>query len=378
MHAYRNGLMLSLIVIIVNGVYIFIGNHLIDEKNRLVQRTQMIIEKTIPGLNFSQELVFNLTELRRIQLRETVFNEDFDRKHYDEKTSVIINKNKLLLEKYSTIVESQNERIALRKLRESWESYLNVSFDAVMLYQHGNKEAGKDALLNHAVAYLIAFEEQNALLLSINNEYISNFSHSLSLKENKSLSISYLLMVANFIFQGILLAALVRLSKLKSQAINDANIDPLTQLSNRRRLLSDWSQGKIPQDAIFIMGDIDHFKIVNDTYGHDAGDFILFEIAKILKRESRKNDVVIRMGGEEFAIVATNSTLQEAYAVAERIRKDIESTHFIYHADTTLHVTISFGLSQIMSSDPSLEEVVTRADKKLYQSKTNGRNRTSY
>lgn len=69
---------------------------------------------------------------------------------------------------------------------------------------------------------------------------------------------------------------------------------------------------------------------------------------------------------------------QEAYAVAERIRKDIESTHFIYHADTTLHVTISFGLSQIMSNDTSLEEVVTRADKKLYQSKTNGRNRTSY
>lgn len=109
--------------------------------------------------------------------------------------------------------------------------------------------------------------------------------------------------------------------------MNDANTDPLTNLFNRRKLLSEWHNKSSFNNKIVILGDIDNFKKVNDHHGHNIGDFILIEVANLLREGCRSSDVVARIGGEEFAIVATKISLEEAYLMVERIRKKLRVLH---------------------------------------------------
>lgn len=125
------------------------------------------------------------------------------------------------------------------------------------------------------------------------------------------------------------------------------------------------------------MLDIDHFKNFNDTYGHLAGDKVLFEIAKTLMSSVRTEDCVGRFGGEEFVILLSECKENCIFDVAERIRKTVEQMEVIEN-DTKLQVTVSIGGCQILGN--SLETpktVIKRIDDALYQSKANGRNRST-
>jgi len=152
--------------------------------------------------------------------------------------------------------------------------------------------------------------------------------------------------------------------------------DPLTNLYNRRYILE-----MVPQkfaEAIrhgfnlsLIMGDIDHFKKINDTYGHLKGDFVLKALAGLLSANIRKEDVVARYGGEEFLIILTHCSQEFAIEKAENIRKEIELLN-----PENIHVTISFGIASIsFCPQCSLEELINFADMALYDAKNNGRNR---
>jgi diguanylate cyclase (GGDEF)-like protein len=158
-----------------------------------------------------------------------------------------------------------------------------------------------------------------------------------------------------------------------------ANSDPLTGLANRRQLhesvaaaLSE-TRGGVPSS--FVAVDIDNFKSYNDVFGHAAGDEVLCTVADILRGAVRKNDLVVRTGGEEFVIVLPGLGADDALAVAERLRKAIES-----HSWPRRQVTASFGVStaagpQVSSSAVTLLE---RADRALYHSKHSGRNNVSH
>ena len=122
------------------------------------------------------------------------------------------------------------------------------------------------------------------------------------------------------------------------------------------------------------MLDIDHFKEFNDTYGHLVGDNILKHISKIITQSKRSIDFVARYGGEEFSVILLETGLDEAIALAERIRKNIESSRTRYN-DHTYSVTISIGIAEYKRQMKNPEELISQADQALYRAKAEGRNR---
>lgn len=154
-------------------------------------------------------------------------------------------------------------------------------------------------------------------------------------------------------------------------------VDPLTQLANRR-YFQERTQELISltvrksEPLSLIMTDIDTFKAVNDTFGHDAGDRVLRGFADLMKSLARKEDLAARFGGEEFIIVLPLTKSRQAYALAERIRKALEKEDFL---ENRHQITASFGVSQLEPGE-NLEECIKRADTALYQAKNAGRNQT--
>jgi len=154
--------------------------------------------------------------------------------------------------------------------------------------------------------------------------------------------------------------------------IKKANIDPLTQTLNRRALMErlqtrDFYNNKYS----LIMIDIDHFKAINDTYGHAVGDSVLKELSQTVKKALRESDILARWGGEEFVVVIKTQELHIAESIAENIRRHINERSFT----TVENVTASLGVSTQKSLNQSFEDVLENADKALYQAKELGRNR---
>ncbi len=174
--------------------------------------------------------------------------------------------------------------------------------------------------------------------------------------------------------------------------------DNLTQLRNRRallefmsmeaeqvlrtwRLTSDPAHPKTATSLGILMLDIDHFKAVNDTYGHAAGDAVLKQIAAILTETARKPDMVVRWGGEEFVVVARDTDRKPPSRLAERIRERVEQHAFSLPSGQTIPITCSIGYSvfpfdEKYSALLSWEQIISVADSGMYFAKTHGRNRS--
>jgi two-component system, cell cycle response regulator len=164
-------------------------------------------------------------------------------------------------------------------------------------------------------------------------------------------------------------------------SIEMAITDPLTGLNNRRYMESHLAtlveqataRGK-PLTVLVL--DIDYFKAINDTHGHDAGDDVLREFALRVKKSIRGIDLACRYGGEEFVIVMPETDMAVAAMVAERLRRRIASEAFsISQATRSVEVTISVGLAALSAPNDTAANVLKRADKALYRAKRDGRNR---
>lgn len=163
------------------------------------------------------------------------------------------------------------------------------------------------------------------------------------------------------------------------QILSDlANRDPLTGLLNRRAFLT-ISNNYLEQannnltELCALMIDIDFFKKVNDQYGHDTGDEALKWVANKIKSQLREGDLIARIGGEEFAVLLTNTSLQKGQALSERIRVAINSETFI-HQQHEIKLSISVGIITHKSGSNNINELLAQADKGLYKAKSNGRN----
>lgn len=167
-------------------------------------------------------------------------------------------------------------------------------------------------------------------------------------------------------------------ARASRRLLHDAQTDPLTQLPNRRfgedSLAEEWGLAmRAGTPMACIMLDIDHFKAINDRYGHELGDLVLRQLADILRETCRKNDVVFRYGGEEFCVICPAARRQDALALAERILAAVRG--FVFGLSRPVHLTISAGVAcrTGMAADASAEMLVAQADAALYEAKARGR-----
>jgi len=168
------------------------------------------------------------------------------------------------------------------------------------------------------------------------------------------------------------------LEQMKNDFEKLATTDTLTQINNRYSLMnllsSEISRShRYSSPLSIIMYDIDFFKKVNDTYGHDIGDTVLVSLSNIVKKNLRDIDIVGRYGGEEFLVVLPNTKIDDAKFFANRIRKEVE----FYSFDTIGSITISLGLAELKKGE-TIDEVFKRVDELMYVSKNNGRNQVSF
>ena len=155
-----------------------------------------------------------------------------------------------------------------------------------------------------------------------------------------------------------------------------ATTDELTGALNRRSIL-EHLQSLLDDPGIqtcVLMADIDFFKRVNDTYGHAAGDRVLKTFVDTMRGHLRKGDLLGRLGGEEFVVALGNADLQDAQALAERLRVAVAESGCPFDADTTITVTASFGLA-LYDGQETVTQLLIRADEALYRAKNLGRNR---
>ena len=174
----------------------------------------------------------------------------------------------------------------------------------------------------------------------------------------------------------VVLNDVTTLEKQRKELEKASLTDPLTEIGNRRyfniKLDNEIIRSKRYSAPLsVIMLDIDHFKKVNDTYGHDVGDMVLKEVVNVVKNDLRQADIFCRVGGEEFIIILPETLVSHSYQISEKIRKLVES----HLKESIPKVTISLGVAQLLDED-NKDSLLIRVDKALYEAKESGRNRS--
>jgi diguanylate cyclase (GGDEF)-like protein len=171
----------------------------------------------------------------------------------------------------------------------------------------------------------------------------------------------------------------IDLEEAKREAESMAETDVLTGGGNRRFFFSRGESAlemikRLGYPLTLVMVDIDHFKKINDSYGHAAGDRVIKYVADLTQKRLRATDIFGRIGGEEFAFLLMGSGLEEALKLSELLRKEIEAA-VVESPQGAISFTASFGVTTVIPQDSDLDASLHRADEALYQAKHNGRNR---
>ena len=202
---------------------------------------------------------------------------------------------------------------------------------------------------------------------------ILNIIHTVYALKIDFTTVSFVIPTLAGLLFGVLLAHIKILSATLAEM---AFTDSLTHIYNRLHFahfldIEIDKTKRYGSTFSIIFFDLDHFKVVNDKYGHLVGDKVLEKITGIVSSANRSADIFARYGGEEFIILAPETDLSGALIHAERLRRDIEK----YEFKTVGHITSSFGVTEFIPSSDTLETLLDRADKALYQAKKYGRNR---
>jgi diguanylate cyclase len=262
------------------------------------------------------------------------------------------------------------DRYLQNNLKENQYSYQSgIDLDNAV------KEQVKD--IGHTVSSINNIEEMEEAVQSHLNKILSHINSHRSEEDERVLRVEQ----QNQQLSEQLKQLEGESSKLRQQVIDSQNkalIDPLTQLPNRlaydERLVQEFARWKRYNSTLLIMvWDIDFFKKVNDSYGHQAGDKVLKVVAGLLQKNLRETDFIARYGGEEFVGLMPETSLAGGYKIAEKIRSSVENLEFHYQG-SQVKITISCGISLFIENDTTAA-AFQRADKALYQAKDEGRNR---
>jgi diguanylate cyclase (GGDEF)-like protein len=207
------------------------------------------------------------------------------------------------------------------------------------------------------------------------NVFLPQVSHQFGLVP-QMVSFVMALIIAG-IFVPAFMAVALKLNRANKNLIDLAQHDPLTGLLNRRAFfeevaLREHKRAHQEKDNFVLILDADHFKQVNDVYGHAAGDLVLSMIAMVLKGNAFERDLIARIGGEEFVIYLNNTNFDGAMTAAERIRAAVEE-NTVYYESRKIKITVSVGCS-VVAMGEDIERSIDRADNALYRAKGAGRN----
>lgn len=248
--------------------------------------------------------------------------------------------------------------------------------------QKGSSSGGLGEFTNWVPLFFIIvfliFDQRIALILSMiifSATVTIGIGMNLYFKQHFELQ-TYDSLIQFYISNAVYILALYYLQRFKLAFIQNeamqhlANTDYLTNLPNRRLVEKKLSE-KMKSDQTFsvILLDVDHFKNINDTYGHDIGDQVLKEFSRLIQDNIREQDIVGRWGGEEFIIIANRLSGKQAVIFSDRLRKLIENTSFCHKEQ----VTASFGVAEYLQKERG-QDILKRADVALYRAKENGRN----
>jgi len=241
---------------------------------------------------------------------------------------------------------SENEQ---KMIREKWMSQLQPKINWLVI-----------GLVFSAILLVtfivIVFNWRLRKLVKIKTEALEKFNHELELKVKERTK---------------------ELHHMNGKLQLAANTDPMTGIYNRRyffdvseQILEVSKRDNMPM--CIAMLDIDKFKTINDTYGHDVGDIVIQKSVDIIREHLKEDDILIRFGGEEFLLVLLDTSMQDTLILCEQIRQTIEKS---YPINDDKQVTISIGISQCTNEDEEISQIVKRADNALYEAKDTGRNK---
>ncbi len=173
------------------------------------------------------------------------------------------------------------------------------------------------------------------------------------------------------------------LNKLYNKAAKQSRTDALTNLYNRRAFFEEGNtihsyRNLKRKNYSLLMIDLDKFKLINDNFGHSTGDEILKLTAKSIKDNIQKNDIAARIGGEEFAIILPETSIEKALITANNIRKSIENISYQDKKKNIVKTSVSIGISELLDTDITIDITLSRADKALYRAKAEGRNKVCF
>jgi two-component system cell cycle response regulator len=224
----------------------------------------------------------------------------------------------------------------------------------------------------------------------VNTRYIPELGWRLVVEQEEDAAISPLrrvlvinLLISALITIFVLLVARYTVNYYQGRLEEMAATDKLTGLYNRRyfdrhmHVMLGKAHSQDRRLALMIL-DVDHFKAVNDTHGHDAGDLVLKEFSARLKRNIRGVDLACRFGGEEFVVLMPDTDQNQAEAVAERVRQAVAERAFEVPGGRSLWITVSAGVALRESDSDTAETLIKRADVALYRAKREGRNRVVF
>jgi diguanylate cyclase (GGDEF)-like protein len=282
----------------------------------------------------------------------------------DKNCDELINKIDLTLGEFQSekikLFDKNNDIMnAVNDVVNSWEKVKRT----IYIYREAPNEENRQMLL---------LDSEDAWYKSNSMVFISQTSSENKISKYK---LSFFVFFLNIILSIIIIFLIKRYVKDALEEM--VNNDSLTGIYNRR-FFTEFLRNEIIRSERYkkvfslIMLDIDFFKKINDTYGHDVGDIVLKELSGLVTKCIRKSDMFARVGGEEFAIIATETDLENAVQLAEKIRRKVEES--VLAKD--LKVTISLGVSQYTNKDDN-NTIYKRADNALYKAKGEGRNRVA-
>jgi len=227
--------------------------------------------------------------------------------------------------------------------------------------------------------------KENGETVYMNNRYIPEFDWYLFVEQRGDEAIQKIrhTLILNLLFSLvitvlILILTNMTISSYQKRLTKIASTDKLTGIYNRRAfdIIIDQALKDVERNQkhlSLILFDIDHFKKLNDTYGHLAGDYMAQEVVKTAIHAIRSNDVICRWGGDEFLIILKECGLKDAITTAEKIRKEIKAHHAMYQ-EKSIYATISLGVTEYARGD-TRDGLLNRADRALYAAKAGGRDR---